>query len=348
MLLSPGPFSKNLSKWTLAFVLIALGCFLLYTLRDFIDAFLGALIFYVLFRPLMRYLCDRRKWGRGWAASAVLLISFLVVLLPVFLVCYMMVPKIAFFFSDTSMIMQTIKNADERIRSLTGIQMLTDQNIRSLQVRATDFITVFLSESVSILITIGVMYMVLFYMLKNFSRMESAVIEFIPFNKKNIREFTHELKAQTYSNALGAPLYGLLQGGVAALGYWAVGLNEPGFWGVMTGFFSFVPVVGSTAIWLPASVYIISSGHTWNGIALIIYGLLIISLVDNVFLMIFQRKFANVHPLVTILGFIFGVSWFGIPGIIFGPLLISYFLILLKIYKEEFIDNVPAASEEIN
>ena len=60
-----------------------------------------------------------------------------------------------------------------------------------------------------------------------------------------------------------------------------------------------------------------------------------------VFLMIFQKKFANVHPLVTILGFIIGVSLFGIPGIIFGPLLISYFLILLKIYKEEYMDEAP-------
>jgi predicted PurR-regulated permease PerM len=126
---------------------------------------------------------------------------------------------------------------------------------------------------------------------------------------------------------------------VAALGYWFFGLNEPVFWGIMTGLFSFIPFIGSTAIWLPAAAIMISSGFVWQGIALIIYGLLVISLVDNFVLIIFQKKFANVHPLVTILGFIIGVNLFGIPGIIFGPLLISYFLILLKIYKEEYLDE---------
>jgi predicted PurR-regulated permease PerM len=56
-----------------------------------------------------------------------------------------------------------------------------------------------------------------------------------------------------------------------------------------------------------------------------------------VFRLIFQKKIADVHPLITILGVIAGISWFGVPGIIFGPLLISYFLLLLKIYQEEYL-----------
>jgi predicted PurR-regulated permease PerM len=70
---------------------------------------------------------------------------------------------------------------------------------------------------------------------------------------------------------------------------------------------------------------------------MIAYGAFVISLVDNICRIYFQRKFADIHPLVTILGFIIGVSLFGIPGIIFGPLLISYFLILLKIFRDEYI-----------
>ncbi len=331
--------SKRASKIGLAIFLILLGGFLAFTLHTFIVSFLGALIFYVLFKPFMTFLCEKRKWRRGLAAATISIISFLVILAPVFLMVYMIIPKITLFFGDSSMVMQTIKDADEKIRSLTGIKILSEQNLVSLQQKVTEYITAVLGESVNMLVTLGIMYMVLFYMLKNFGTMETSIKEFLPFHEKNVKTFVYELKAQTYSNVLGAPLYGLLQGIVAAIGYWFFGLSEPLFWGIMTGFFSFVPIVGSTAIWLPAAVIMISSGFIWQGIALIIYGLVVISLVDNVFLMAFQKKFANVHPLVTILGFIIGVNLFGIPGIIFGPLLISYFLILLKIYKEEYIDT---------
>ncbi len=331
--------SKRTSKVGLTIFLILLGGFLIFTLQAFIVSFLGALIFYVLFKPFMSFLCERKKWRRGLAAATISVISFLVILAPVFLMVYMIIPKISLFFGDTSMVMQTIRDADEKIRSLTGIKILSEQNLVSFQQKVTEYITTVLGESVNMLVILGIMYMVLFYMLKNFGTMETGIKEFLPFHEKNVKAFVHELKAQTYSNVVGAPIYGLLQGIVAAIGYWFFGLSEPLFWGIMTGFFSFVPIVGSTAIWLPAGVIMISSGFVWQGIALIIYGLVIISLVDNIFLMAFQKKFANVHPLVTILGFIIGVNLFGIPGIIFGPLLISYFLILLKIYKEEYMDS---------
>lgn len=129
----------------------------------------------------------------------------------------------------------------------------------------------------------------------------------------------------------------LIQGIFAAVGYWLFGLQEPVFWGLMTGFFSFLPVVGSTLIWLPAAIYQLSIGMTWQGVAILLYGILVISVVDNVFRFVFQKKFADVHPLITVIGVIVGLQLFGVPGIIFGPLLISYFLIMLRIFREEFL-----------
>ncbi|MCX6292229.1 MAG: AI-2E family transporter [Bacteroidetes bacterium] len=336
----PGYFnSSTTSKTGLAILLVLLGGFIIYMLNSFVVSFLGALIFYVLFRPFMRYLAEKKNWNSSLSASVILCITFLVVLLPVFTVSYMIVPKLSLFFSDTSIVMQTLRDADIKIKSITGIQLLSEQNILGLQQKATSYVTAFFGASINMIMTVLIMYLMLFYMLKNCGKMETAIEEILPFSHENIKKFSHELKAQTFSNALGAPLYGLLQGIIAAIGYWIFGVNEPVFWGIMTGFFSFVPVVGSTAIWLPAAVIMISNGAMWKGVGLGIYGLIIISLVDNVFLMIFQKKFANVHPLVTILGFFLGIGIFGVPGIIFGPLLISYFLILLRIYKEEYISG---------
>src|SRR6185369_10696294 len=131
-----------------------------------------------------------------------------VILLPIFLAIYMIIPKVTLFFGDTSMIMKTLKDADIRIKSLTGIQVLSDENLLSLQQKATGYITSFLGQSLNVLITIGIMYLLLFYMLKNYGKLETTVKEFLPFDQSNISKFTQELKAQTYSNAVGAPIYG--------------------------------------------------------------------------------------------------------------------------------------------
>jgi predicted PurR-regulated permease PerM len=99
---------------------------------------------------------------------------------------------------------------------------------------------------------------------------------------------------------------------------------------------SMIPVIGTTIVWLGLCIFLFASGDTGYAIGLLIYGVAIVANVDNVFRMIWQRKMADVHPLITVLGVFVGISLFGFVGIIFGPLLISLFILLLKIYRDEF------------
>jgi predicted PurR-regulated permease PerM len=233
--------------------------------------------------------------------------------------------------------MSAIRELDDKISARTGYQFLSEQNIHNLQARAGEFIAGFFSTSISILTSIILMYFVLYYMLINTGSMEGVIFRYLPFKESILKRFTNELEMQTFSNAIAAPVLALVQGLIAALGYWVFGINEPLFWGLMTGFFSFLPVIGTTAIWLPAAIFQYSAGSHWQGIGIVLYGLFVIGLMDNVLRFAFQKRFADVHPLITVIGVISGLSLFGIPGIIFGPLLISYFLLLMKIFNEEFL-----------
>jgi predicted PurR-regulated permease PerM len=327
-------------KYTHQFVLAAiiiLGGLILFTMRSFIDAFLGAVTLYVLFRPMMRNLVEVRKWPRGGAAVLILFVSFLIVLIPIIAITYMIVPKVSLFFSDSSLIMSVLNSADAKIQALTGYELMTQENIRKVQESAGEFITRFLGESMGILADIAVLYFLFYYFLVSSGKVEQFFENYLPLSKENTGRLTEELETQTFSNALGGPLLALIQGIFAALGYWLFGLQEPVFWGLMTGFFSFLPVAGSMLIWLPAAIYQLSTGMIWQGVAIFAYGILVISVVDNVFRFVFQKKFADVHPLITVIGVIVGLQLFGVPGIIFGPLLISYFLIMLRIFREEFL-----------
>jgi predicted PurR-regulated permease PerM len=114
------------------------------------------------------------------------------------------------------------------------------------------------------------------------------------------------------------------------------GLPEPGFWAVATGFASVFPIVGASIIWAPISIYHFAAGHTWQGFFTIGWGVLLIGLSDNVVRFMLAKRMADVHPVITVLGVIMGLKLFGITGLIFGPLIISYFVLLLKIYYMEF------------
>lgn len=330
--------NKKFAKQFLLISLLLVAVMIFYSMQLFIGSFLGAVIMYVLFRPIMRKLCEKKKWSKSLVAVGICLLTFLLIMTPILLTSFMIIPKLSIFFKEGSMTMKVLYDLDNQINALTGYTIITPQTLETVREQAAGYITGFLGGTMIILSEIALMYLFLFYFLINVGKMEHFLERHLPFSKDKIKDFSSELEVQTFSNALGAPLLALVQGLVAIFGYWIFGLPEPVFWGAMTGLFSFLPVVGSLLIWLPAAIFQLSIGESWQGIAILLYGVLIISSIDNVFRFIFQKKFANVHPLVTIIGVIVGLQLFGVSGIIFGPLLISYFLILLRIFQEEYLE----------
>lgn len=328
-----------LKQVILLLCIVLVGGIIFFSLIDFFADFLGALIIYVLFRPVTKYLIEKRKWKRGLASLMIMLITLLLLIVPLTLLFNMFIPKLQNLFSDSSVITQTLQTLDNKVYDLSGQRFMNPDNIKSLQSSAAEYIKEFLSQSISILGDIGVMLLFLYYLLSNTGKIEHWVFNLLPVRKSNLARFTEELKAQTFSNVLGAPVLATLQGLVAALGFWIFGIHEPLFWGIITGFFSFIPMVGGALIWVPSAVLLYTSGHEYQAIALFLYGIFVISMIDNVLRFAFQKKFADVHPLITVMGVILGIKLFGLPGMIFGPLLISYFLIMASIYKEQFLNQ---------
>jgi len=97
-----------------------------------------------------------------------------------------------------------------------------------------------------------------------------------------------------------------------------------------------IPFVGTALGVLPVTLLLYAQGNHVAAIGLLIYGIAVVGSTDNVFRMVVQRKLANLHPLITLIGVIIGVPLFGFIGLVFGPLLLSLFLLLVKIYKNEY------------
>ena len=163
--------------------------------------------------------------------------------------------------------------------------------------------------------------------------------------QENINMLASETKKLVRANALGIPLISIIQGLTATLGYFIFGVNEWALWGFLTGVFAFFPVVGTMVIWVPLVLYTYAIGDTWQATGLLLYSVLVTGNVDYIARITLLKRMGDVHPVITILGVIVGLGLFGFIGLIFGPLLVNYIIVLFKIYMNEFIDNVEPLPE---
>jgi predicted PurR-regulated permease PerM len=193
-----------------------------------------------------------------------------------------------------------------------------------------------ISATLSTVTNLIIMYFVLYFMLVKSGEMERWIRQKLPLSNTNTSKLLGEIRSVVVSNTIGIPVLGAVQGIVAMIGYFMFGIQEPILWGVITGIASVIPFVGTMAAWVPLTILSFAHGDTTNGYWLIFWGLIVIGGSDNVFRFVLQKYMADIHPLITVFGVIIGLNMFGFLGLIFGPLLISLFFLLVRIYNDEF------------
>ena len=158
--------------------------------------------------------------------------------------------------------------------------------------------------------------------------------------KRLISEFREITNSVIYAQLFVA----MVQGIVGAIGFYIFGIPFPILSGVLIAFFALIPFIGTSLIWVPASLYLILSGYFskdyWilgKGIGLFLYGLFIIATIDNILLAKIVKAKANVSPIIVIIGVIGGASMFGIIGIFIGPILLPLLITYFETFKERFI-----------
>ncbi|MEI9910406.1 MAG: AI-2E family transporter [Bacteroidota bacterium] len=176
-------------------------------------------------------------------------------------------------------------------------------------------------------------------------KMEKTLFRIIPLKDANTTLLATETKKIVKANALGIPLISIIQGLTATLGYFIFGVNEWALWGFLTGVFAFFPIVGTMVIWVPLVLYTFTTGHTGMATGLLLYSLLITGNVDYVARITIMKRLGDVHPVITVLGVIVGLGLFGFIGLVFGPLLVNYIIVIFKIYMNEFVE--PLAEEQV-
>ncbi len=296
---------------------------------------LGGITIYVLTVGFQRKL-ENKGWKPSIAAVLLIAISVIVIILPLAGIGVMFVSRIRDAVRNSKELTETFKTQVSTIEERIGFKIADQVNSQEVGNWVSDTIQSMASSSLAMFIALGIMLFILYYMLVERERWQKALLMYLPLNEENAKTVGHESRLLVKSNAIGIPLVAILQGVVALIGYFIFGVENPFFWFVITTIGSMIPFIGTALGIVPVFLLLMSQGETGNAIGILIYGTAVVGATDNLFRLVVQRKLADIHPMVTLIGVVVGVPLFGFLGLVFGPLLVSLFLLVLKIYKNEY------------
>ena len=313
-------------------IIIALGFLIAYSLQAIFSAILSTLVLYTVMRPAYIHLAEIKRWNKRFVAISLIVISILLIILPFYALSSMVITKISELQSNEIF----FKNLLVKLQHLVPFninQNLIQEGLNRIGNWATELFPSLISSAVNIILSLLVMYFLLYFMLIERKIFERSLIKYAPFREQNALRFGTEMRNTTYANVLGQGLICLVQGSLVSLSFYVLGYKDPVFWGVITTFISFVPVLGPPVVFVPAAILQIANGNSFAGWAMLIFGFVVIINIDNVLRFVIAKKVGNIHPIITVIGVIIGIPLFGILGLVFGPLLLSYFILLVKIYE---------------
>ncbi|RLJ64513.1 putative PurR-regulated permease PerM [Lacinutrix venerupis] len=317
-------------------LILFIGSIIFREMFPYFGGFLGAVTLYVLLHKWMKKMVNDKKWNTSLSAIILLLFSFIVIIIPVAGIIIMLGNKISDFTKNSEQFLSAAKSQLEKVEDLVGMDLNSQIDTNSITEWVTTNLQSFAGGTFNIFISLGIMGFVLYYMLTNSKDLKTSLLKYIPLGESNLIEIGQEVRSMVRANAIGIPLVAIAQGIIALIGFLIFGIQDPFFWFVIVTIGSMIPFVGTLIGILPVFLITISSGNNFQGWAILIYGIVVVGSTDNIIRLFVLQKLDEVHPLITLIGVIIGVPLFGFIGLIFGPLLVSLFLILVKIYRKEY------------
>lgn len=342
----PPASPESRALWVLLLtVSLALG----WILQPFFGTILWGAIIALLFTPLYRWLLPRLGGRRSAAAILTVLAVLVIVILPLAGVAASLAREAAAFYER---LQSGEVNPGVYFHGLfdalpTWITGLLDRfgmiDFETLQKRfvtalaeGSQFIA---TQAVSIgqnmfefLANLCITLYLAFFLIRDgddVARIVRRAIPLAPAHKKElIARFATVIRATVKGNLLVAAIQGAL-GGVA---FWFLGVTGAMLWGVLMAFLSLLPAIGAALVWVPVAIYFFISGNTWQGIALVAWGVLVIGLIDNLLRPILVGKDTQMPDYVVMITTLGGMAVFGINGFIIGPAIAAMFIAVWHIY----------------
>jgi predicted PurR-regulated permease PerM len=317
-----------------------LGVGLLITMWPYVTGLLGAPVLYVVFNPLYRLL---RKWFRpALAAGFVVAVATLVLLVPGGSVVTLVVNEAQSLAGGLIQSPLVGRLADLQIGDFAVGPRLVALGENAVQWIGSSALNL-VGTATKLALNLTIAMFGLYFLLVAGGRAWSTVSPYIPFNAENTEKLRVRFRDVTYSTLIGTGLIAVVQGVLVGGAFALADLPNAAFWGVVTAVFAILPVVGSGLVWGPGAIALILGDRVGAGIGVAVWGFIVVASVDNFIRPLVYNRWAKIHPLVTLVGALAGIRFFGLLGLLIGPLALSYFFELIGMYRAEYIDEEDRA-----
>jgi predicted PurR-regulated permease PerM len=325
----------NTRQGRAAVLILLLGLGLLVALAPFASGLLAAPVLYVVFGPIHAWLAKRLR--PSVAAGLTVTAGILLILVPGSWLLALIVGQ------AQNVIANLVQNPIlSRLQTLTIAGYAVGPELVKFGQTVVGGIGRGAFAAVGTVTLIGfnlaIAFFVLYFMLVTEGSAWLAIRPYIPFSTASAERLRERFRAITISTVIGTGLTATIQGLMVGGAFVATGLPNAVFWGVVTMVFAILPVVGSGLIWIPAALVLYVQGSTASAIGMAAFGALVVGNIDNVIRPIVFRRWAQIHPLITVLGAFAGVRYLGLLGLLIGPLALSYFFELVRMYNDEYVD----------
>jgi len=324
-------------------LLVIVSIAFIWLLMPFYAAVFWGAMLAILFAPLHRRLLGLLGGRRNLAASATLLLCLLGVIAPVTLVAASLVQEGAAFYdavrsgeldfggmfeSLVTVLPGFVHSLLERfgVADLSSVQTrLSEGAVAISQFVATQALSIG-QNTAQFLVGLGVMLYLLYFLLRDGVQLSQKISQAVPlgdmYKHLLLRKFATVVRATIKGNVVVA----VVQGALGGLMFWVSGIQGPLLWGVVMGVLSLLPVVGASLVWGPVAVYFLATGSLWQGVGLIVFGVLVIGMVDNLLRPVLVGKDIQMPDYLVLISTLGGLSLFGLNGFVIGPLIAALFM----------------------
>ena len=321
-------------------LIIAVFVLAFFVLKPIIVAVVFGLLFAYIFRPLYGFI---KKYLKGENLSALALIAVIGILIaiPIAWLAPTLVNEIfdAYLYFQDVNITNLLSNWMQSDLA-TSIGLNLESLIATLFSKMISQFSNILVNLSSWLLQFAVFLFTFYFAVRDSDKMKKYISDLSPFRKTTEDKFSNEFRGVTNAIIFGQVLIGIIQGLAVGIGFFVLGVPSASILTFVACIVSIIPVLGSWLVWLPVAIYLLIKGSTFAGIFLLLYGALFVSVIDNLLRPYILSKKSNLPISIGVIGTIGGLYFFGIAGLVLGPLVLAYVLIIIEFYRQGKLDEL--------
>jgi len=329
----------------LLFLLALLGYLTYEIMSPFLNAIAWSIVFSIVFYPVYAFL---KRYVRVKSIASVVTVFLIVIIIagPVTYLTIMLVNELQTMAgkmnqNEPGSLSEFIAGLKEqplyyRIRSFLGVDVIfseeaVQEGLKRLGKTIIENLSLKIPNMISTAVDFLFMIFTVFFLLKDGPGFLARIKNYMPFNEVQKERLGSQIKDMIVSTVYGGVVIAIIQGILGGAAFYFLGIESPVLWGVAMSVMSFVPLVGTFAVWGPTSVYLFIQGDYLRGAGLFLFGVLVISMVDNILKPLIIGSRTKMHTVVILFSVLGGIKLFGLIGLIMGPLITAVFISVFDI-----------------